>query len=89
MSDDPGIAMLTTLGEAGGITGLVAIALAMLVRMIKKRGCTCKINNCSGGSVVEVDCEEGAPNERFVPPARERVTRASAVVEPPDKGDSL
>ena len=59
--------MLMSLGEAGGITGMIAAVLALLIKMIKKKGCTCKINNCSGQPVLEVDCEEGAPNKRYLP----------------------
>jgi hypothetical protein len=66
MSAD-GFAVLTTLGEAGGIAGIVAVVFGLLIRMIKKNGCTCKFYNCSGGPMVEVDCEEGAPGKRYLP----------------------
>ena len=94
MADDAAIAMLTTLGEAGGITGLVALSIAIIVRMIKKRGCTCKLNNCSGESIVEVDCEDGAPNRRYLPTQPKTESSVRVVVEetPPPRfmtGDSL
>lgn len=57
--------LLTKLGEAGGITGMVALVLVILIRLIQKNGCTLKCYNCSGQTVCELDCEEGAPSERF------------------------
>ena len=62
---DP-MAMLMTLGEAGGITGMVVIVLVVAIRLIKKNGCTTKCYNCFGKPLVEVDCEEGAPGKRYV-----------------------
>ena len=59
--------MLMTLGEAGGITGMITAVLALLIRMIKKKGCTFRMNSCTGKPVVEVDCEEGAPTKRYLP----------------------
>lgn len=35
--------------------------------MIKKNGCTCKINSCNGTTIAEVDCEKGAPTKRYLP----------------------
>ena len=66
-TEDAAIALMTTLGEAGGITGMVAIVLGLLIRMIKKNGCTCKLNSFSGQPLLVVDCEEGAPNKRYLP----------------------
>jgi hypothetical protein len=66
MSAD-GYALLTTLGEAGGIAGIVAVVFGLLIRMMKKNGCTCKFYNCNGGPLLDVDCEEGAPGERYLP----------------------
>lgn len=65
--DDASTALLTTLGEAGGIMSMLAIVIGLLIRMIKRNGCTCKFYNCSGGPLVEVDCEEGAPGKRYLP----------------------
>lgn len=59
--------MLMTLGEAGGITGMITAVMALLIRMIKKKGCTFRLNGCRGEPVVEVDCEEGAPTKRYLP----------------------
>ena len=63
MSD--GMGLLTTLGEAGGITGMVALVLGLLIRMVKKNGCTLKCYWCTGKPAVEVDCEEGAATKRY------------------------
>ena len=57
-----GIDMLTTLGEVGGITGVVSMALGFIFHMVKKRGCTCKLGPC-----CNIDCEEGAPGKRYLP----------------------
>jgi len=54
-TEDAAIALMTTLGEAGGITGMVAVVLGLLIRMIKKNGCTCKLNNFSGQPLLVVD----------------------------------
>ena len=67
--DDMTKQFLVTLGEAGGITGMIAGVLFMLIRLIKKNGCTFKCNSCQGKPIVEVDCEEGAPTARHFPPA--------------------
>ena len=64
-TSDVGMQLLTKLGEAGGITGMVALVLVMLIRLIQKNGCTFKCYSCSGQTVVELDCEEGAPSEHF------------------------
>ncbi len=59
--------LLMKLGEAGGITGMITAVLALLIKMIKRKGCTCKVHSCSGQPLVEVDCEEGAPSKRYIP----------------------
>lgn len=63
--DDSGTKLLTTLAEAGGITGMVTFMIAMLVRLIKKNGCTLRCNNCSGTTLAEVDCEKGSAQQRY------------------------
>jgi hypothetical protein len=67
MSEGPGVEVLTVLAEAGGISGIIALVLALLIRMVKRNGCTCKFHNCAGGPLVEIDCEEGAPGKRYLP----------------------
>ena len=69
MTDDAGLAILTTIGEVGGVTGVVALTIAILIRCIKKNGCTCRLYTCTGQTLAEVDCEEGAPTERYTPHA--------------------
>ena len=64
MSDDL-MSIFIGIAEAGGVSGVVAITIAMLIRLVKRNGCTCKFYNCAGRPCVEVDCEEGAPTERF------------------------
>lgn len=61
------IEMLTTLGEAGGVAGIVGAVLFMLIKTIKKNGCTFRCHSCAGKPVMEVDCEEGAPTARHFP----------------------
>ena len=65
MSEGAGIDLLTTLGEAGGLAGIVGALIAVVIRLIKRNGCTCKLYNCSGQPLAEVDCEKGAPTKRF------------------------
>lgn len=81
MSTD-GYAILTTLSEAGGIAGIVTVVAGLLIRMVKKNGCTCKFYNCNGGALVEVDCEEGAPSKRYLPKELTPSTSASATPTP-------
>ena len=57
--------LLTTLGEAGGIAGIIGALFAVVIRLIKRNGCTCKMYNCSGAPLAEVDCEKGAPGKRY------------------------
>ena len=66
MSDE-GLSILKTVGEAGGISGIIAIVLMMLIKVAKKNGCTLRCNGCTGKPVVEVDCEEGAATQRYLP----------------------
>jgi hypothetical protein len=35
MSEGPGVEVLTVLAEAGGISGIIALVLALLIRMVK------------------------------------------------------
>lgn len=62
------ISALITTGEAGSITGVVGGVLYMIVRLIKRNGCTCRLNTCSGDELVVMDCEEGAPSVRHRAP---------------------
>ena len=59
--------MLKTIGEAGGIGVIVLVVLGSVIKLIQRNGCTAKMYNCSGKPLVEVDCEKGAPTERFKP----------------------
>ena len=81
--DDPTTDMLVTLGEAGGITGLVAIVFMLIVRTIKKRGCTCKLYGCAGQPVAEIDCHQ---DKRYVPrdASSSEAPRVDVTVEPPE-----
>ena len=65
MTEESGIDLLTTLGEAGGIAGIIGALIAVVIRLIKKNGCTCKLYTCSGEPLAEVDCEKGAPGKRY------------------------
>jgi len=62
--DDQILQLLTTLGEATGITGLVAATIALLLKMIRKNSCTCSVFSCSGSQLFLLDCEKGAPGKR-------------------------
>lgn len=64
--EDRGYEILTTLGEAGGIIGMLTAVITVVVRMIRRNGCTCRVYNCAGSPLLEVDCEKGAPAQRFV-----------------------
>lgn len=57
--------VLTTLGEAGGIGAIVLLVLGSVIKLIQKNGCTFRVNSCKGTPIVEVDCEQGAPAQRF------------------------
>lgn len=57
---DPGMELLTTLGEVGGITGMMLAVAMFVARMMKRNGCTMKCYNCSGQPLAEVDIEEAA-----------------------------
>ena len=78
MSDE-GLSILKTVGEAGGISGIIAIVLMMLIKVAKKNGCTLRCYGCSGKPVVEVDCEEGAATERYLPKEQEHKTETNGV----------
>ena len=67
MTDDDISGMLTTLGEAGGISAMVMMLLVGIVKVIQKKGCTCKLYTCSGTVCADVDCEEGAATKRYLP----------------------
>ena len=58
------LASLVTVGEGGSIAAIAGGLLFMLIKMLKKNGCTCKIKSCKGEELVVVDCEEGAPAPR-------------------------
>jgi len=64
---DPGMQVLTTLAEAGGIAGMIALVAGLLIRMVKKKGCTWRCYTCAGTPLMEIDCEEGAPAKRYRP----------------------
>ena len=57
--------VLATLGEAGGIGAIVLLVLGSVIKLIQNNGCTFKMNSCSGNPIVEVDCEKGAPAQRY------------------------
>lgn len=57
--------VLATLGEAGGIGAIVLFVLVSVIKLIQHNGCTFKMNSCSGNTIVEVDCEKGAPGQRY------------------------
>jgi hypothetical protein len=62
--DDQVLHLLTTLGEATGITGLIAATAVILIKMIRRNGCTCSLFSCSGSQLFVLDCEKGAPGKR-------------------------
>jgi hypothetical protein len=62
--DDQVLHLLTTLGEATGITGLIAATAVILIKMIHRNGCTCSLFSCSGSQLFVLDCEKGAPGKR-------------------------
>ena len=62
-----GMHVLSTLAEAGGISAIVAGAIMVLVRTVRKNGCTCRVFNCRGDMMGEIDCEKGAPTKRYSP----------------------
>ena len=67
MSEQAAVGMLTTLGEVGGVAGIVAVSVGLVLRLIKKNGCTCKLYSLQGKTLAEVDCEKGAPSQRYLP----------------------
>ena len=66
MAEEKGYEILTTLGEAGGIIGMLTAVITVVVRMIRRNGCTCRVYNCAGSPLLEVDCEKGAPGQRYI-----------------------
>lgn len=82
-----GYAVLTTLGEAGGIASIVAVILGVLIKMMKKNGCTCKCYNCNGDAILEMDCEEGAPGKRYLPKLPPPSTPSQSDTPPPSIPD--
>jgi hypothetical protein len=62
--DDQVLHLLTTLGEATGITGLIAATAVILIKMLGRNGCTCSLFSCSGSQLFVLDCEKGAPGKR-------------------------
>ena len=64
-SGSSGEDILKMLGEAGSIGAVVLLVLGAIIKLIQRNGCTCRVNSCRGSPLVEVDCEEGAPTERF------------------------
>ena len=80
-----GTGLLMTLAEAGGISGMVLMVIGALLKMIKQNGCTCKFYNCSGGPLLEVDCEEGAPGKRYKPKEQTETPEPSEATTPPSQ----
>ena len=54
-------------GPEATLTMIVLVVLGSVIKLIQRNGCTAKMYNCSGKPLVEVDCEKGAPTERFNP----------------------
>lgn len=78
MSEEEGEHALYQLGVGGGVTGMVGAVLFMVIKLIKKKGCTCKLYNCSGNELMEIDCEEGAPAARYKPKRQSMVAATMA-----------
>ena len=72
--------IITTLSEGAGITAMIGSVLVVVIKMIKKNGCTFKCYNCSGQPVAEIDCEEGAPTQRHRAPPQETETSSDTPV---------
>lgn len=70
MSDDDAMAMALNLGEAGGITGVVALCLYIVVRYLKREQCNSRLtnngcNNCNGEETTVVEpCADRAESAR-------------------------
>jgi len=62
------ISALIVTCEAGGVSAVVGGIIYMLIRLIKRNGCTCRVNTCKGEELMVMDCEEGAPAPRHRPP---------------------
>jgi len=82
-SPDVGLQLLTKLGEAGGITGMIALVLVVIIRLIQKNGCTFKCYNCNGKPMLDLDCEEGTAAPRFKA-TQKRAANSASVVEVPN-----
>ena len=52
--------ILTTVCEAGGIVGVIGLVLALLIKMMKRNGCTLRCFHCNGKPFIELDCEQGS-----------------------------
>ena len=78
MADSAGLHILTTLGEAGGVIGMIGGVVGLLIRLIKRNGCTMRCYHCNGNPAVEIDCEEGAATKRYKP------TEDTAPIRPRD-----
>ena len=72
-------------GEAGSITAVVGGVLFMIIKLIKRNGCTCKLNSCKGEELLVMDCEEGAPSTRHRAPIAVTSRDTKVVKESPVK----
>ena len=62
-----GMDILTTVCEAGGIVGVIGLVLALLIKMMKRNGCTLRCFHCNGKPFIELDCEQGSAQKRYLP----------------------
>lgn len=60
-----GMDILTTVCEAGGIVTVIGLILALLIRLMKRNGCTLKCYHFNGKPFIELDCEQGAATRRY------------------------
>ena len=92
MSEDPTtleefISALISVGEGGSLAAIICGLLYVIVRTIKRNGCTCRLTTCKGQELMVMDCEEGAPAPRHrAPPnptneVREGIEEVSVKVE--------
>ena len=72
-------------GEAGSITAVVGGVLFMIIKLIKRNGCTCRLNSCKGEEILVMDCEEGAPSTRHRAPIAVTIREPKVVKESPVK----
>jgi len=70
---DPGMDLLTTLGEVGGITGMMLAAVLFVVRVLRRNRCAMKCYSCSGQPLAVLDVEEAAAE----PPAASKPPTAA------------